>query len=190
MTPPADLTLSHPTQVCKLRKSLYGLKWVSRQWNSKLTQIVIQLSYVQITIDHSLFIRTGNHFFTALLIYVDDIMLVGNNLQEIQHVKTHLHNSFSIKDLGILCYFLGFEISHSPSGIVLNQRKYCLDLLSDNGLLACKPAFSPMEPSCPLSESEGSLLLNPSEYRRLIGHLLYLTHTRPDISFAVHNSVN
>jgi len=81
---------------------------------------------------------------------------------------------------------LGFEISRSPSGIVLNQQKYCLDILSDSGLLACKPASSPMEPSYPFSESEGSLLLNPSEYRRLIGHFLYLTHTRPDISLAVH----
>jgi len=113
------------------------------------------------------------------------MLLVGNNLQEIQHVRTHLHNSFSIKDLGTLCYFLGFEISRSPSGIVLNQRKYCLDLLSDSGLLACKSAFSPMEPSYPLSESEGSLLLNPGEYRRLIGRLLYLTHTRSNISFAI-----
>ena len=113
-------------------------------------------------------------------------MLVGNNLQEIQRVKTHLHNSFSIKDLGTFLYFLGFEISRSPSSIVLNQRKYCLDLLSNSGLLACKPASSPMEPSYPLSESEGSLLLNQGEYRRLIWRLLYLTHTRSDISFAVH----
>jgi len=100
--------------------------------------------------------------------------------------KTHLYNSFSIKDLGTLRYFLGFEISCSPSGIVFNQRKYCLDLLSYSGLLACKPASSPMEPSYPLSESEGSLLLNPGEYRRLIERLLYLTRTRPDVSFAVH----
>jgi len=113
-------------------------------------------------------------------------MLVDNNLQKILCVKTPLHNSFSIKDLGTLCYFLGFEISRSPSGIVLNQRKYCLDILSDNDLLAYKPATSPMKPSCPLSKSEGLLLLNPGEYRRLIGRLLYLTHIRSDISFAVH----
>ena len=145
-----------------------------------------QLGYVQSTADHSLFIHTKNHSLTALLKYIDDIMLVGNNLQEIQRVKTHLHNSFSIKDLGTLCYFLGFEISRSPSGIVLNQRKYCLDLLSDSGLLACKPASFPMEPSYPFSKSKGSLLLNPGEYRILIGCLLYLTHTRSDTSFAVH----
>ena len=113
--------------------------------------------------------------------------VVDNNLQEIQRVKTHLHNSFSIKDLGTLRYFLGFEINRSPFGIVLNQQKYCLlDLLSHSGLLTCKFASSLMEPSYPLFESEGSLLLNPDEYRRLIGCLLYLTHTRPDISFAVH----
>jgi len=84
---------------------------------------------------------------------------------------------------------LGFEISRSPSGIVLNQQKYCLDLFSNSGLLACKPASSPMEPSYPLSESEGSLLLNPGEYRRLIGRLLYLTHARLDISFVVHKLI-
>jgi len=89
MTPPAGLTLS-PTQVCKLRKYLYGTKQASRQWNSKLTHNVIQLGYVQNTVDHSLFIRTNNHFFTVPLIYVDDIMLVDNNLQEIQRVKTLL----------------------------------------------------------------------------------------------------
>jgi len=80
MTPFAGLTLSHPTQVSKLRKYLYGLKQTSRQWNSKLTQIVIQLGYVQSIIDHSLFICTNNHSFIALLIYVNDIMLVDNNL--------------------------------------------------------------------------------------------------------------
>jgi len=67
------------------------------------------------------------------MLYVDDIMLVGNNLQKIQGVKTHLHDSFSIKDLGTLRYFLRFEISCSPSGIVFNQRKYCLDLISYSG---------------------------------------------------------
>ena len=88
----------------------------------------------------------------------------------------YLHNSFSIKELGTLHYFLGFEISFPPFGIILNQQKYCLDIY--NGLLACKPTTSSMEPSCLLSKSEGWLLLNQDKYRRLIGRLLYLTRTR------------
>ena len=88
-----------------LEKKLYGLKNVSRQWNSKLTKTVIQLGYVQSVADHSLFIRTHNLYFTTLLIYVDDNILVSNNLEEIQRIKTHLHNSFSIKDLATLHFF-------------------------------------------------------------------------------------
>ena len=94
---------------------------------------------------------------------------------------THLVSKISV--LFVISWDL---ISRSPSGIVLNQWKYCLDLLYESGLLACKPASSSMEPSYPLFKSEGSSLLNPSEYRRLSRCLLYLTHTKPDISFAAH----
>jgi len=82
---------------------------------------------------------------------------------------------------------LRFEINHSPSSIVFNQQKYCLYLLYGCGFLACKPVISPMQPSCSLYKREGSLLLEPSQYKRLIGRLLYITHTKPDINFAIQN---
>lgn len=96
-----------------------------------------------------------------------------------------LDAKFSIKDLGILKYFLGFEVARSTSGITLYQRRYCLDLLQDIGLLDAKLCSTPMDPTQKLDKSSGDLLPDSTSYRRLVGRLLYLTHTRPDICYAV-----
>jgi hypothetical protein len=131
-----------------------------------------------------LFTLTKDANFTALLVYVDDIILAGNDLIEFKRIKNILDSSFKIKDLGVLKYFLGLEIAHSKLGITISQRKYCLDLLKDSGLLGSKPAITPLDPSAKLHQDEGKLYEDISSYRRLIGKLLYLTNTRPDISFA------
>ena len=91
-----------------------------------------------------------------------------------------------MKDLGSLKFFLGLEIACAASGIVLSQRHYVLQLLEDTGFLGCKPAQLPMDPKMPLTASDGILLTNPSQYRQLIGCLLYLPLSRLDITFAVH----
>jgi len=122
---------------------------------------------------------------TALLVYVDDVVLTGNNVAKINTVKAHLHSRFHIKDLGPIKYFLGLEVSRSLDGLVLNQRKYCLDLISETRMLECKPAPTPSDPSIKLHADEGALLPDPSSFRHLIGRLLYLTNIRPDISFVV-----
>lgn len=129
--------------------------------------------------------RNRGTSFTALLIYVDDVILTGNSLDEIDSVKHFLHKSFRIKDLGDLKYFLGLEVSRSKLGIHLCQRKYALDILSDTGMLACKPASTPMIKDSRLLYDFEAAPHDPTAYRRLIGKLLYLTTTRPDIAFAV-----
>lgn len=124
--------------------------------------------------------------FLAVLVYVDDILIVGNDDLAITQFKEVLQSAFKLRDLGPAKYFLGFEIARNKTGISLNQRKYTLELLEEAGLLGCKPLSVPMEPNLKLSTTTGIRLPDASIYRRLVGRLLYLTHTRPDITYAVH----
>nr|XP_027186543.1 uncharacterized protein LOC113784530 [Cicer arietinum] len=124
--------------------------------------------------------------FTVILVYVDDLLLAGDNLAEINSVKTSLQTIFSIKDLGVLKYFLGFEIARTKRGISLCQRKYSLGILEDTGLLGSKLCSTPMDPNLKLSITYGQPLSNVTIFRQLIDKLLYLTNTRPNISFSVN----
>jgi len=116
---PPGLSTSKPNQVCKLSKSLYGLKQASRKWYEKLTTFLISTGYKQAASDASLFIKSTSETFTVLLVYVDDIILAGNSLHEFHIIKNVMHQAFKIKDLGTLKYFLGLEVAHSYSGISL-----------------------------------------------------------------------
>lgn len=122
----------------------------------------------------------------ALLGHVDDIIITGASLSAIDVLKTHFHTTFKLKDLSSLKYFLGLKLARSSAGIFMSQRKYTIQLLEDTDFLACKPTNLPMDPHLKLSAFDGFLLVDPSVYKCLIGHLLYLTVSRPDITFAVH----
>ncbi|XP_041004133.1 uncharacterized mitochondrial protein AtMg00810-like [Juglans microcarpa x Juglans regia] len=185
MKKPSGYTKGKPNQVCKLLKSLYGLKQASRQWNSKLTSSLIAFGFIQSKSDYSLFTKHEGDSFIALLIYVDDFLVASNSNDSIASLRTFLNNKFKIKDLGCLHYFLGLEIARSSKGIHICQRKYALDILADSGMLGCKPLKLPMDQHFKISKSEGTPLLDPSIFRRLIGRLLYLTITRPNICFVV-----
>ena len=113
MEVPLGVQTSKPNQVCRLLKSLYGLKQASRQWFGKLSHFLLSLGYNQAPSDHTLFVKIVDANITVLLIYVDDIILAGNCLQEFSHLKAQLHSHFRIKDLGQLRYFLGLEVAYS-----------------------------------------------------------------------------
>lgn len=185
MTLPPGLNVSKTSQVCKLQKSLYGLKQASRQWFACLSSFLLQSNFIQSKNDHSLFIKSTPSSFTALLIYADDIILTGTALHEIDQIKHALDAAFKIKDLGDLRFFLGIEVARSKQGITINQRKYALELLYDAGLLGCKPSSTPMDNTVHLHNDDEPFYEDISAYRRLDGRLLFLTTSRPDISFSV-----
>ncbi|CAM8984711.1 unnamed protein product [Rhodiola kirilowii] len=110
-------------KVCRLKKSLYGLKQASRQWFSKFTESIESLGFKQSLHDYSLFTYDKEGQFLILLVYVDDVILTGTSSSLIQQVKEFIHATFKIKDLGLLKYFLGIEVARSDSGIFINQRK-------------------------------------------------------------------
>ncbi|KAL7607995.1 hypothetical protein Lser_V15G10095 [Lactuca serriola] len=115
--------------------------------------------------------------FVSLLVYVDDIIITSSSIDAINEIKQRLSEKIRLRDLGKLKHFLGLEIARSPEGIVISQRQYVLDLLQDNGMLASKPVSFPMDPHQKSSKFEGEPFENPSQYRRLVGRLLYLTIT-------------
>nr|KAJ0196275.1 hypothetical protein LSAT_V11C700361250 [Lactuca sativa] len=189
MSLPPGYYSSNDTRVCKLTKSLYGLKQAPRKWNEKLCASLFMFGFRQSVSDYSLFIWKVEGSITVLLVYVDDIILTGNSEIELQKVKSFMNSQFLIKDLGTLKYFLRIKVVKFDSGLCLNQRKYCLELLHEYGMLGCKPVNTPLETNFVINsdnhDGKNELLENKIEFQKLIGKLIYLTVTRPDISYAV-----
>jgi Reverse transcriptase (RNA-dependent DNA polymerase) len=135
--------------------------------------------------DNSLFCKFDSHTITIILVYVDDIIVIGNNLEEIKNVKRKLNERFDIKDLEILKYFIGFEFAYYTRGIFTSQRKYILDLLKEIDKLGCKPASTPIDSKCKLNTEDGEPLEDINLFQQLVRKLIYLTVTRPNISYSI-----
>ena len=132
-------------KVCKLNKSLYGLKQASRQWFARLVEELTTQGFLQSKNDYSLFIKRADSDITVAAVYVDDIVLTGTNIHAINSLKQHLHQIFSIKDLGILHYFLGIEVAYLPEGVLMSQHKFSKELLTDCNLDLSKKAYTPLQ---------------------------------------------
>ena len=165
---------------------MYGLKQAPRCWFAKLTAALKGYGFHQSYSDYSLFTLHNNDDRLHVLVYVDDLIISGNDHKSIVQFKSYLSECFHMKDLGALKYFLGVEVARNPEGIFLCQRKYALDILSEAGLLGAKPAHVPLEQQHKLAMADGQLLDDPEQYRRLIGRLIYLCFTRPELSYCVH----
>src|SRR6266540_5801944 len=182
--PPGFSTSETDGKVCRLKKSLYGLKQSPRAWFDKFRRAVCNIGYGQCNGDHTLFYRHLKGKITILAVYVDDIIITGDDKEEIARLKECLSKAFEVKDLGRLKYFLGIEVARSAEGIALSQRKYTLDLLNDAGMLGCRTAPTPIDQNYQLTAQSGDSV-DIERYQRLVGRLLYLCHTRPDIAFSV-----
>ncbi|CAH9069453.1 unnamed protein product [Cuscuta europaea] len=183
---PPGFSVSSPGKVCRLLRSLYGLRQAPRCWFSKLTTSLRKYGFCQSHADYSLFTLRRDRQILCVLIHVDDLLIMGNDRDMIMAFKAFLATSFPVKDLGIMKYFLGIEVARNSTGIFLCQRKYVLDILAETGLTGARPVSFPMIQNHKLQSDTGPNFSDPERYRRLVGKLIYLTLTRPDISYYVH----
>ncbi|KAF3641813.1 Polyadenylate-binding protein 2 [Capsicum annuum] len=184
------VSVSCPSQdplVCRLKKSLYGLKQASRQWFSRLSKVLLSKSFFGSKNDYSLFTKGSGSFLIVIVVYVDDILLAGANFPELTSLKFFLDAQLKIKDLGSVHYFLGLKIEFIYAGFIINQRKYTLDLLHEFYCDHYSPVSTPLDSSIKLLVDMDAPPTDPCIYRRLVGKLNYLQHTLPDISFSVQH---
>ncbi|XP_026419638.1 uncharacterized protein LOC113315594 [Papaver somniferum] len=186
--PPGFVDPEHPTHVCQLKKSLYGLKQAHRAWYERFSGHLLKYGSINYFCDTSMFIYHKHSNRMILLVYVDDIIPVGTSESLLASFITSLKSEFSIKDLGPLHYFLGIEdtLDSSASKMLLTQNKYFIDLLRKHDMLGCKPCKTPVESGPRVSSYDGDPLKDAASYRILVGGLQYSTLTRSDISFAVN----
>jgi hypothetical protein len=185
MSPPPSLFPSSFVEVSRLKWSLYGLKQAPQAWFEKFRTPLLDFTFTQSQYDSSLFFHKAALGIAILLVYVDDILITGSDLQLIEQLQQRLKSSFHMKDLGPLQHFLGLEVQHCLNVPLLHQHKYAQELLSLVGLQDGNSVLTPMEVNLKLHQAGGDPLSNPSMYQQLVGSLNYLTITRPDISFAV-----
>jgi hypothetical protein len=176
---------THPTHVCKLRKSLYGLKQAPRTWFLRFTTYLHTLGFHSSKSDSSLFILHTPHTTAYLLLYVDDIILTASTTTTLNTIVESLHREFAMSDLGALHHFLGVNVHRTPQGLFLSQHQYTLELLERANMSNCNPIPTPLDTKTKLSSTDGLPVVDPCQYRSLAGALQYLTLTRPDLSHAV-----
>ena len=183
--PPGFSNPQFPNHVCKLSKALYGLKQALRAWFHRLSTFLVSYGFTCSRADTSLFVFSSNSCIMYLLVYVDDLILTGNDETTITTFISRLNHEFAIKDLGDLNYFLGLEVVYTDHGLFLTQSKYASDILKRANLYDSKPVSTPLAPHVSFT-TDGLSFSDPTLYRSLVGALQYLTITRPDLSYAVN----
>ncbi|PKU81649.1 Retrovirus-related Pol polyprotein from transposon TNT 1-94 [Dendrobium catenatum] len=176
-----------PNHVCKLHKSLYGLKQAPRQWFKKLTTFLLQFGFRFSRSDTSLLLYTNKNVHLYFLIYVDDILLTGNDNATLKRLLEHLHATFKIKQMAAVSLYLGIQVTQSPNRILLQQTHYANQLLDKAGFSNCKPVATPMISKSTPTSHDIQPYTDPTLYRTIAGSLQYLSITRPDIAFAVNS---
>lgn len=170
--------------VCKLNKSLYGLKQSGRNWNLLLHDYLEENGFVQNDADHCVYNRGSESGKVILLVWVDDLIIAASDNTLLRDVKEVLKKRFKMKDMGPLKHFLGIDFSQGEGEIKMTQKRHIEKVLTKLGMSDCKPRFTPGEQKLSF-DSEGEII-DPTGYREMVGSLIYImTCTRPDLSWIV-----
>src|SRR5579862_9604022 len=187
--PEGFIALGKEDHVCRLNKALYGLKQSPRAWFHLIAEVLTDFDFKQSEFDPCIFIHQndkGERIYIAL--YVDDLIIAGENDDEIQTIKRRLGERFEMKDLGIAEKFLGIEIEYGSDGsIKIHQNQYIQQLLERHGMGECNPIATPLDTSIKLTSIRvDKVLADPKEYDSIVGGLTFAAYvTRPDIACAV-----
>ncbi|XP_038992978.1 uncharacterized protein LOC120116622, partial [Hibiscus syriacus] len=183
--PPGFEESKFPDHVLKLTKALYGLKQAPRAWYERLSNFLIEKGFSKGNVDTTLFLKHKGKDLLVAQIYVDDIIFGSTNDVLCQEFSKLMQSEFEMSMMGELSFFLGLQIKQRKDGIFIYQAKYVKDMLMKFGLENGKPHDTPMSSSTKLYLDEGGKCVDVKLYRSMIGSLLYLTASRPDIMFSV-----
>ena len=182
---PPGFIVGKGDKVLKLHKALYGLRQAPRAWNFKLDKELLALGFVRSKLEHAVYRRDNKNSFLLVRVYVDDLVISGPSIREIQQFKVEMKRKFSMGDLGLLSYYLGIEVKQGEDGITLSQSAYAKKILEAAGMANCNPAATPMEARLKLYKRSEDEVVRPSENRSIIGSLRYIVNTRPDLAYSV-----
>jgi hypothetical protein len=183
--PPGFAIPGKEGKVLRLRKALYGLRQAPRAWNAKLNSTLKGMGFEQSPREVAIY-RRGNGGNALLVgVYVNDLVITGTKDAEVAAFKQEMKATFQMSDLGLLSFYLGIEVHQGDSGITLRQTAYAKRVVELAGLTDCNPALTPMEERLKLSRNSTMEEVDATQYRRLVGSLRYLTHTRSDLAFSV-----
>ena len=179
MSIPAMLEGKHENNVCRLLKSLYGLREAPRIWYELLSADLARLGLLPMPSTHCVFRAEG----IVILCYVDDLFVLTESVELLDYIKDKLSDTLPAKDMGLATDFLGIKLVHEPGSVTLLQTKYIDAIISAAGLENSKAAVVPSDPTVDLSTVSEEGIDDDFQYRSLIGSLLYIaTRTRPDIA--------
>ncbi|GJR06447.1 retrovirus-related pol polyprotein from transposon TNT 1-94 [Tanacetum coccineum] len=183
--PPGFIDFEKPDHVYKLKKALYGLKQAPKAWYDRLKAFLIKHEYKMGMVDNTLFTKKKSSNLIIVQIYVDDIIF-GSTCQDMcDEFAKIMHDEFEMSMMGELNFFLGLQIKQMEDGIFFNQSKYIKEMLKKFGLEDSKPMKTPMSSDTKLTKDKECESVDSTKYRGMIGSLLYLTTSRPDIMFSV-----
>ena len=183
--PPGFENFEYPNHVFKLKKALYGLKQAPRAWYERLSKFLLEKGFQRGKVDTTLFIKHKNNSILLVQIYVDDIIFGATDESLCKEFASNMQEEFEMSMMGELTFFLGFQIKQTKHGTFVSQSKYCKELLKRFGMDNSKEMATPMSTSCYLDKDEEGKPVDITKYRGMIGSLLYLTASRPDIMFSV-----